>query len=240
MDIITYALAKGKSGGGGGGVSQIQSDWNQNDETKVDYIKNKPLYKTDEGTVQIYDKKILNADGMIPIELFPNNVINDKFELWNDITLAEDVISVTMSKTDNEDPLKIKHMFILFAGSTSGNGPITLRYNSGVIFQLWKSVTGDKNKVVFWVDSEKLKDALYVSYYPSDFLINDGTPDNISMQGLDKHSKSLESTIYFKSNVTNPGTQNTATSWIFGGTSSGEFKLKAGSRILVWGVQDDD
>ena len=99
----------------------------------------------------------------------------DKFELWNDITLAEDATSVTMSKTDNEDPLKIKHMFILFAGSTSGNGSIALRYNSGVIYQLWKSVTGDKNKVVFWVDSEKLKDALYVSYYPSDFLINDGT-----------------------------------------------------------------
>lgn len=164
----------------------------------------------------------------------------DKFELWNDITLAEDATSVTMSKTDGGEPLKIKHLFILFAGSTSGNGPITLRYNSGVIFQLWKSVTGDKNKVVFWVDSEKLKDALYVSYYPSDFLTNDGTPDNISMQGLVQHSKSLESTIYFKSNVTNSGTQNTATSWIFGGTSSGEFKLKAGSRILVWGVQDDD
>lgn len=164
----------------------------------------------------------------------------DKFELWNDITLAEDATSVTMSKTDNEDPLKIKHLFILFAGSTSGNGPITLRYNSGVIYQLWKSVTGDKNKVVFWVDSKKLKDALYVSYYPSDFLINDGTPDNISMQGLVQHSKSLESTIYFKSNVTNPGTENTGTSWIFGGTNSGEFKLKAGSRILVWGVQDDD
>ena len=108
----------------------------------------------------------------------------DKFELWNDITLAEDATTVTMSKTDNEDPLKIKHLFILFAGSTSGNGPIALRYNSGVIYQLWKSVTGDKNKVVFWVDSEKLKDALYVSYYPSDFLINDGTPDNISMEGI--------------------------------------------------------
>ena len=145
-----------------------------------------------------------------------------------------------MSKTDSGEPLKIKHLFILFAGNTSGDGYITLRYNAGVIYQLWQSVTGDKNNVVFWVDSEKLKDALYVSYYPSDFLTNDGTPDNISMQGLVQHSKSLESTIYFKSNVTNPGTQNTATSWIFGGTSSGEFKLKAGSRILVWGVQDDD
>ena len=164
----------------------------------------------------------------------------DKFELWNDITLGEDVKTITMSKTDSGEPLKIKHLFILFAGNTSGDGYITLRYNAGVIYQLWKSVTGDKNKVVFWVDSKKLKDALYVSYYPSDFLINDGTPDNISMQGLAQHNKSLGSDIYFKSNITNPRTQNTATSWIFGGTNSSEFKLKAGSRILVWGVQDDD
>lgn len=164
----------------------------------------------------------------------------DKFELWNDITLAEDVTRVTMSKTDSGEPLKIKHLFILFAGNTSGDGPIALRYNSGVIYQLWKSVTGDKSDGVFWISSQKLKDALYVSYYPSDFLINDGTPDNILMQGLVQHSKSLESTIYFKSKVTNPGTQNTATSWIFGGTSAGEFKMLAGSRILVWGAQDDD
>lgn len=208
--------------------------------TRADCVQIGEGTNKEKGTTQIYDKKLLDKDGFIVPDRFPSGVINDKFELWNDITLGEDVRSITMSKTDNEDPLKIKHLFILFAGSTSGNGPITLRYNSGVIFQLWKSVTGDKNKVVFWVDSEKLKDALYVSYYPSDFLINDGTPDNISMQGLAQHSKSLESTIYFTSNVTNPCTQNTATSWIFGGTSSGEFKLKAGSRILVWGVQDDE
>ena len=29
------------SGGGGGGV---QPDWNQNDETAADYVKNKPFY----------------------------------------------------------------------------------------------------------------------------------------------------------------------------------------------------
>lgn len=163
----------------------------------------------------------------------------DKFELWNDITLAEDVKTITMSKTDDGIPLKIKRLFILFAGSTSGDGYLEFCYNSGVIFQLYKSVSGDKNKVAFWVDSEKLKDALYVSHYSSDFLINDGTPDNISMQGLIQHSKSLESTIYFKSKVTNPGTQNTGTSWIFGGAVLGDLKLLQGSRILVWGVQDD-
>lgn len=50
MDIITYALAKGKSGGGGG-VSQIQSDWNQNDNTQKDYIKNRPFYKEEKENI---------------------------------------------------------------------------------------------------------------------------------------------------------------------------------------------
>ena len=45
----------------------------------------------------------------------------DKFELWNDITLAEDAKTVTMSKTDSGAPLKIKRLFILFAGNTSGS-----------------------------------------------------------------------------------------------------------------------
>ena len=83
----------------------------------------------------------------------------DKFELWNDITLEEDATSVTMSKTDSGAPLKIKRLFILFAGNTSGDGYITLRYNAGVIYQLWKSVAGDKTNVVFWVNSQKLKEA---------------------------------------------------------------------------------
>ena len=37
-----------------------------------------------------------------------------KFELWNDITLAEDVKTITMSKTDDGRPLNIKEMFLYF------------------------------------------------------------------------------------------------------------------------------
>ena len=33
-------------GGEGGNLIQIQSDWNQDDETAVDYIKNKPIVPT--------------------------------------------------------------------------------------------------------------------------------------------------------------------------------------------------
>ena len=39
LDELTEAIAEG---GGGGGGTQIQSDWNQSDNSKVDFIKNKP------------------------------------------------------------------------------------------------------------------------------------------------------------------------------------------------------
>lgn len=39
LDELTEAIA---AGGGGGGGTQIQSDWNQSDNSKVDFIKNKP------------------------------------------------------------------------------------------------------------------------------------------------------------------------------------------------------
>lgn len=34
-------------GGGGGGGSSVQSDWSQNDETALDYVKNRPIYEKD-------------------------------------------------------------------------------------------------------------------------------------------------------------------------------------------------
>ena len=44
IDILTLALAKKMSGSSGG--SAIQSDWNQNDETAPDYVKNRPFYES--------------------------------------------------------------------------------------------------------------------------------------------------------------------------------------------------
>lgn len=231
MDIITYALAKGKSGGGGG-VSQIQSDWNQNDETKVDYIKNKPLYKTEEGTVQIYDKKILNADGTIPIELFPNNVINDKFELWNDITLAEDAQLINISKTDDGKPLKIKKLFLYFYGKFNSKATLCLRYNNGQIYQSWKMVSASTKTDGFWTLSEKIAPGLYLSKYPENVI---QVGDDGAAQGLGQHIQSIKSDFHYDA------IGLVATSIIFGAHSSyPDFRMLTGSRILVWGVQDDD
>ena len=42
FDVTTLALAKSYTNQHGGGGGQVQPDWNQNDETAKDYVKNRP------------------------------------------------------------------------------------------------------------------------------------------------------------------------------------------------------
>lgn len=44
FDVTTLALAKSYADQHGGGGGQVQPDWNQNDETAKDYVKNRPFY----------------------------------------------------------------------------------------------------------------------------------------------------------------------------------------------------
>lgn len=44
LDITTLALAKSYTNQHGGGGGQVQPDWNQNDSTAADYVKNRPFY----------------------------------------------------------------------------------------------------------------------------------------------------------------------------------------------------
>lgn len=46
MSVIDAIIAKKLCNGGGGG-SGVQPDWNQNDSTAVDYVKNRPIYEKD-------------------------------------------------------------------------------------------------------------------------------------------------------------------------------------------------
>ena len=47
LDVTTLALAKSYTNQHGGGGGQVQPDWNQNDDTKPDYVKNRPFYTED-------------------------------------------------------------------------------------------------------------------------------------------------------------------------------------------------
>lgn len=47
LDVTTLALAKSYADQHSGGGGQVQPDWNQNDETAADYVKNRPFYTGD-------------------------------------------------------------------------------------------------------------------------------------------------------------------------------------------------
>ena len=61
MDIVTLALAKKYADEkltNIDGSSSTQSDWNQNDETALDYIKNRPFYAGDPELTEVFNGNI--------------------------------------------------------------------------------------------------------------------------------------------------------------------------------------
>lgn len=157
----------------------------------------------------------------------------DKFELWNDITLAEDAQLINISKTDDEKPLKIKKLFLYFFGKFNSAAVLCLKYNNGSIYQSWMSVTESSETIGFWISSEKITDGVYRSLYPDGVLTQ--ITNSGYVQGLSTHNKNLKSDFAYTPSV------KTGTSIIFGAHSSyPDFRMLAGSRILIWGVQDDD
>lgn len=161
----------------------------------------------------------------------------DKFELWNDITIEEDVASVSMSKTDDEKPLNIKKFFAIFTGKVKEKSSLlTLRFNGGNMYQMWNMFSRNDAETDFtiWMFAEKIAPGVFLSRYSKNAL---GVTTIDSIQGLSNANSEVGSALTRWANQ-NAGFQK-ATSWNFGATSD-LYKLRAGSRILVWGVQDDD
>lgn len=63
LDVTTLALAKSYADQHSGGGGQVQPDWNQNDETAKDYVKNRPFYAgTPVETVFVEESTVSFAD----------------------------------------------------------------------------------------------------------------------------------------------------------------------------------
>lgn len=62
LDVMTLALAKSYADQHSGGGGQVQPDWNQNDSTAADYVKNRPFYTGD--TVET----VLVEESTVPFE----------------------------------------------------------------------------------------------------------------------------------------------------------------------------
>ena len=59
MDLFDIIAGRQGSASGTGGAPQKQANWEQNDNTKVDYIKNRPFYVDEPTVVTLYDKTAL-------------------------------------------------------------------------------------------------------------------------------------------------------------------------------------
>lgn len=161
----------------------------------------------------------------------------EQLALWNDITLDEDVASISITQTDAGVPINIKKLFLFFHGSfTAANPRVSVFLKSGVFYQMVHQFTVEAGvQRAFWLYSEELAPGLFHSLY-SKTLFSGVTSDKMDLQGLiganvdvrgDLACMALEAENY-----------HTAQNAII--SAGGGVSFSAGSRILVFGVQDTD
>lgn len=61
LDVITLALAKSYTDQHGGGGGQVQPDWNQNDPTAKNYVKNRTHYVSRESKAVVPEQEVTTA-----------------------------------------------------------------------------------------------------------------------------------------------------------------------------------
>lgn len=165
----------------------------------------------------------------------------DKFELWNDITLEEDVLSITVTKTDRGNSIRVKKLVLLFIGKIQAAGIFMLRNSQATIWPVYANVKETANNGMFWAEIEKIADGVYFSKYTESFVNVPSITDLTNIQTVGSTNRvNLVSNFTFRENETSDNNK-TMKSLRFGGIpSTPNCKLLSGSRILIWGVMDDD
>lgn len=177
--------------------------------------------------------------GMDGAMIFPSDY--GRFKLWNDITLEDDVLNISITKTDSGAPIKVKKLVLVFVGQIADDGCLMLRNNEAKFYPVYSPINKTSKNSIFWAETEKISDGIYISKYTSSLIGVDkiGDIDNININGALTKS-SIVSNLAM---IENPSreSEKTMTSIHFGGIpATPNCKLVAGSRILIWGVQDDD
>ena len=163
----------------------------------------------------------------------------EQLALWNDITLDEDVDSIEITQTDAAAPINLKRAFLIFMGQFSvANPSVQVRANGGQIFQAYSTVTAPADTdCTWWITIDKLAPGIFLSEYITTAITNNAaTPSNPNLQGLPTAIQptakdttfwalqSADAYLHIRSLRMSLGTGQT---------------FRAGSRILVYGVQDN-
>lgn len=108
LDELTEAIAEG--GGGGGGGTQIQSDWNQSDNSKVDFIKNKPtvtVFTDVTGTLTAGSTSITLQNATITTAS-TIDIYTDPELAHNSVTVAAGSITITFDAQQSDVIVKVR------------------------------------------------------------------------------------------------------------------------------------
>lgn len=172
---------------------------------------------------------------------------DEKWKKIADVTLEEQSSSVVITKDTEGQAFDLKKCLVIFAGKYTGDGYMALKPSNSTSTYLAYTkcvASGDKNDLqVFYV--EKIAPAAYLclSNIISDSRYSVQSVSSISPlrtypQGM-KESNAIVSFTSFE-NYT-PGNEDNLTGINFARIpSTPDIELAAGSRILVYGVQDTD
>lgn len=163
----------------------------------------------------------------------------EQMKLWNDITLNEDVDSIEITQTDAAAPINLKRAYFIFMGQFSvANPSVRVRANGGQIYQAYSTVTAPADTdCTWWITIDKLAPGIFSSTYITTAITNNAaTPSNPILQGLQtaiqptardmafRGLQSADAYLHIRSLLVSLGSGQT---------------IRAGSRILVFGAQDN-
>lgn len=160
---------------GGGTGTSVQSDWNQNDETASDYIKNRPFYNKKAFEDIIWDGVIGNKEsqhveetiGSTDYVLVSNEVISSSALIGAKIVLSsgDEVICTSSNISEDEESISIQFgsTSVLVIYKTTDENALLLK-KKGIYFTLVKrpDATTYTSKLVFPENVVKL-DSKYLS-----------------------------------------------------------------------------
>lgn len=111
----------------------------------------------------------------------------ERMELWNDITLNEDVDTIEITQTDASKQINLKRAFVIFMGQFSvANPSVRVLANGGQIYQAYSKVTAPADTdCTWWITIDKLAPGIFSSTYITTAITNNtATPSNPNLQGL--------------------------------------------------------
>lgn len=167
--------------------------------------------------------------------------LKQKYRLIRDITLEENVEQIDITTDSNGNQLKLKSVFIRFMGmftATASVQSFVLRFNGGNWYQMYDfyNVTADR-LYVHWIKSDRLNTPttdMWLSAYPFQLCMSP-SGELVNSQGLADMCRTVHSDIAWYD-----GGNRTINRIGYGCASVGGANIKAGSRIVIWGIDDNE